>query len=122
MFLRLRFSFPAVFVLLLSVLCTGAAFGADIKGSGDSPLLKTVRGIVHRAVCCGEYDSTVIPLGPTVYRDDRYKFTASEKAEGKTVRILYIAPAGRSALEVFRNYEGELKEKGVRDPVLRFAG
>ena len=112
MFLRLRFSFPVVFALLLSVLCTGAAFGADIKGSGDSPLFKRYEGSFIVQYAAGEYDSTVIPLGPTVYEGGRYRFTASEKAEGKTVRILYIAPAGRSALEVFRNYEGELKEKG----------
>lgn len=112
MVLRLRFSFPVVFALLLSVLCTGAAFGADIKGSGDSPLFKRYEGSFIVQYAAGEYDSTVIPLGPTVYEGGRYRFTASEKAEGKTVRILYIAPAGRSALEVFWNYEGELKEKG----------
>ena len=112
MFLRFRFRIFAVFVLLLSVLCTGTAFGADIKGSGDSRLLKRYGGSSIVQYAAGEYDTTVIPLGPTAYRDDRYTFTASEKAEGKTVRILYAAPAGRSALEVFRNYEGELKEKG----------
>ncbi len=101
--------FAAVFLAVLSV---QAAFGADLKGSKDSPLLRRYEGSFIVQYSAGEFDSTVIPLGKTEYRGDRYVFTASEKAEGKTARILYVAPAGRSALEVFRNYEGELKEKG----------
>ena len=98
--------------LFLAVLSVQAAFGADLKGGKDSPLLRRYEGSFIVQYEAKEYDSTVIPLGKTVYRDGRYVFTASEKAEGRTARLLYVAPAGRSALEVFRNYEGELKEKG----------
>lgn len=99
-------------VFLMSFFPVSLASGADIKGSKDSPLLRRYEGSFIVQYSAKEYDSTVIPLGKTAYRDGRYVFTASEKAEGKTSRLLYIAPAGRSALEVFRNYEEELKEKG----------
>ena len=34
--------------------------------------------------------------------------------EGRVTRISYFAPNGRSTLEVFRNYENELKAKGFQ--------
>ena len=99
-------------VFLMSFFPVSPASGADIKGGKDSPLLRRYEGSFIVQYEAKEYDVTVIPLGKTEYRGDRYVFTASEKAEGRTARLLYVAPAGRSALEVFRNYEGELKEKG----------
>ncbi len=99
-------------VFLMSFFPVSPAPGADIKGGKDSPLLRRYEGSFIVQYSAKEYDVTVIPLGKTEYRGDRYVFTASEKAEGRTARLLYVAPAGRSALEVFRNYEGELKEKG----------
>ena len=99
-------------VFLMSFFPVSPASGADIKGGKDSPLLRRYEGSFIVQYSAKEYDVTVIPLGKTEYRGDRYVFTASEKAEGRTARLLYVAPAGRSALEVFRNYEGELKEKG----------
>jgi outer membrane protein OmpA-like peptidoglycan-associated protein len=99
-------------VFLMSFFPVSPAPGADIKGGKDSPLLRRYEGSFIVQYSAKEYDVTVIPLGKTEYRGDRYVFTASEKAEGRTARLLYVAPAGRSALEVFRNYEWELKEKG----------
>ena len=40
------------------------------------------------------------------------KFTKSQPLEGKITRIVYVAPEGRSVLEVFRNYQGALKKAG----------
>src|ERR1044072_6325098 len=37
---------------------------------------------------------------------------AVRELEGRHTRLLYLAPAGRSSLEVFRNYENELAAKG----------
>ncbi len=93
-------------VFLMSFFPVSPASGADIKGGKDSPLLRRYEGSFIVQYSAKEYDVTVIPLGKTEYRGDRYVFTASEKAEGRTARLLYVAPAGRSALEVFRNYEG----------------
>ena len=34
--------------------------------------------------------------------------------EGRHTRLLYLAPPGRSSLEVFRNYETDLATKGFK--------
>jgi hypothetical protein len=86
-------------VFLISFFPVSPASGADIKGGKDSPLLRRYEGSFIVQYEAKEYDGTVIPLGKTAYRDGRYVFTASEKAEGGTTRLLYVAPAGRSALE-----------------------
>lgn len=105
---------PALFAffLFLCALAPASANAADLKGSKDSPLLPRYEGSSIVTYSQKEYDSLVVPLGKTVYQDEKYKFTKSETVEGRVTRILYLAPAGRSALEVFRNYEQVLKNKG----------
>mgnify|MGYP001764476988 CR=1 FL=1 len=105
---------PAMFAFFLffCVLAPVSAGAADLKGSKDSPLLPRYEGSSIVTYSQKEYDSLVVPLGKTVYQDEKYKFTKSDTVEGRVTRILYLAPAGRSALEVFRNYEQVLKNKG----------
>ncbi|MDT8284726.1 MAG: DUF4892 domain-containing protein [Thermovirgaceae bacterium] len=107
-------SFRSLYFLAIALvfLVPSLCLGADIDGSKDSPLLRRYEGSFIVQYSMKEYDSAVIPLGKTVYEGDRYKFSSSDTVEGKVTRILYIVPEGRSSLEVFRNYEGELKEKG----------
>lgn len=109
---RFRYILFLVLVFLVPFLVPSLCIGADIEGSRDSPLLKRYEGSFIVQYSFKEYDSTVIPLGKTVYEGDRYKFSVSDTVEGKVTRILYIVPEGRSALEVFRNYEGELESNG----------
>ena len=104
----------------LAVLCCGMFFlfssisasAADLKGSADSSLLPRYEGSFIVQYSMKAYDSMLIPLGKAVYGKDSYAFPEAMKVEGKVTRILYIIPPERSALEVFRNYEGVLKEKG----------
>ena len=105
---------PALFAFFLffCVLAPVSAGAADLKGSKDSPLLPRYEGSSIVTYSQKEYDSLLVPLGKTVYQDEKYKFTKSETVEGRVTRIMYLAPAGRSALEVFRNYEQVLKNKG----------
>jgi len=56
-----------------------------------------------------EFDEFTLPLGPVV---DQGKFSKSQPLEGKITRIVYVAPQGRTVLEVFRNYQGALKKGG----------
>lgn len=98
--------------LALLLLSAGFSLAADIEGSKDSPLLRRFDGSYIVQYSSFEFDETVVPLGKTVYKDNEYYFTDLLKAEGRTARIMYIAPPGTSSLEVFRNYEAELKEKG----------
>jgi OmpA-OmpF porin, OOP family len=54
------------------------------------------------------FEEFEIPSGPT--KDG--KFTKTQHVEGKYSAFGYGAPAGKSQLEVFRNYEGALKAAG----------
>jgi outer membrane protein OmpA-like peptidoglycan-associated protein len=56
-----------------------------------------------------EFDEFTLPLGEVV---EAGKFSKSQSLEGKITRIVYLAPQGRTVLEVFRNYQGALKKAG----------
>ncbi|MDO8860313.1 OmpA family protein [Haliea sp. E1-2-M8] len=51
-------------------------------------------------------------MGPVIERDGARQPESSEILEGKSTRLMYLAPAGRSSLEVFRNYESSLQARG----------
>ena len=108
---RTRFT-SIMIAFTLIVLTPALCLGADVEGSKDSPLLKRYEGSFIVKYSMSEFDSTVIPLGPIAREDGSYKFTASRKEEGRTTRLLYLIPEGRSSLEILRNYEGELKAGG----------
>lgn len=99
-------------IALLVVFSALPLFAADIKGSSDSPLLRRFEGSVIVQHSAQEFDETVVPLAETARKDDEYVFTDYQRVEGRTSRIMYVTPPGTSSLEVFRNYEEELKEKG----------
>ncbi len=80
----------------------------DLEGSKDHPLISRYPGSVITRYLTKEFDEFTLPLGEVV--DE--KFTKSQPLEGKITRIVYVAPAGRSVLEVFRNYQGALKKGG----------
>ena len=104
---------PTVFLCgMMLLLFSSGAFGADLKGSSDSPLLPRYEGSSIVQYSMKDYDNMTIPLGKAVYGKDGYAFPEAMKVEGKVTRILYLIPPERSSLEVFRNYEGVLKEKG----------
>ena len=88
---------------------TAAFFGAaslfakDIPGSKDHPLLKRFEGSEIVRYKAAPFDTL------DFYKKDKTKVTS----EGQMVRIVFKVPAGKSSsLEVYRNYENELKEKG----------
>ena len=91
-----------------------------MEGSKDHPLISRYPGSVITKYLTKEFDEFTLPLGKVV---DENKFTKSQHLEGKITRIVYVAPQGRSVLEVFRNYQGALKKGRVRDALyLRPAG
>jgi len=71
-----------------------------LEGSKDHPLISRYPGSVISKYLTKEFDEFTLPLGPVV---DEGKFTKSQPLEGKITRIVYLAPAGRSVVEVFRN-------------------
>jgi OOP family OmpA-OmpF porin len=95
----------------LSVLCSShLVLAADAAGSKDHPVVSRYAGseiLKHEAK---EFDSFELPTGSV--RDRRSGPSASQSLEGRITRIHYRAPEGRSALEVFRNYEQSLRAGG----------
>jgi flagellar motor protein MotB len=79
-----------------------------VEGSKDHPLISRYPGSVITHYLTKEFDEFTLPLGKVVDQ----KFTKSQHLEGKITRSVYVAPEGRSVLEVFRNYQGALKKAG----------
>ncbi len=103
------------------------AIGEDVPGTYDHPLVSRyadsiifgyeelafdeyilVLGKVKREL--GDLDEVPHPgyyLGRTLFIPTEYK-----TLEGKVTKITYLVPEGRSTLEIFRNYENELRNSG----------
>jgi outer membrane protein OmpA-like peptidoglycan-associated protein len=81
----------------------------DVEGSKDHPLISRYPGSYIAKYLAKEFDEFALPLGPV---DEENKITKNQPLEGKITRIVYVAPAGRTVLEVFRNYQDALKKAG----------
>ncbi len=81
---------------------------AGARQGQDHPLIGRYAGselLQHRH---SEFDEYRIPLGPL--EDGEYG--RLERVEGKVTWIGYRNPDGRSALEIFRNYQQQLESEG----------
>lgn len=60
------------------------------------------------------FDELTVPAGAAqgASYDSKKKFSITKTAQGKVTRTLYVAPVGRSSLEVFKNYRDSLTAKG----------
>jgi len=91
----------------------------DIQGARDNSLLKRYEGsfiVNYEQVAFTDFKVPLSPLELTDRRDSRnnnlYLPKKEMKLEGPRTRLTYIVPAGRSPLEVLRNYEDVVKEAG----------
>jgi outer membrane protein OmpA-like peptidoglycan-associated protein len=104
----IRTVFVACLLLVLS-----APFAAgqdqDEEGSKDHPLISRYPGSVIEHYLTREFDEFTFPLSKLTNENN---FTKSQHLEGKVTRIVYVAPEGRSVLEVYRNYQGALQKAG----------
>jgi len=103
-----------ILVVMSFALSAISAYAGDVEGSKDHFLISRyidseIIGYEER-----EYDALILPLGRTSadQRTGAPGFAKGRTVEGKFTRILYVAPEGRSTLEVFRNYESALKKAG----------
>ena len=94
----------------ISLLATGPVWAQDqdVEGSQDHPLISRYEGSVILNYEAKEFDEYTLPLGP--YADN--VLAEHQTLEGKVTRMMYLAPKGRSTLEVYRNYEMALKQTG----------
>jgi OmpA-OmpF porin, OOP family len=96
----------------------------DVRGAVDNPLTGRYEGSVLFAQTTNSFDEITLPSGPAQgqkTRREQQKFATTVTAQGRVTRSVYIAPAGRSSLEVTTNFVDALAAKGFA-PVFRCAG
>lgn len=94
-----------------------AILSKDVSGAADHPLIGRYEGSVLLAQSSKAFDEIVLPTGPAegkLYQRDKQKYQAAVTATGRITRSIYIAPPGRSALEVTKNFIDALTAKGFK--------
>lgn len=92
---------------------------SNAPGSSDL-LLPRYAGSFILAQTRKDFDELVLPLGKAIgssYQTDadkKLRYEKVETVEGRLTRTVYVAPEGRSTLEVVRNYTNELEGKGAK--------
>lgn len=103
------------FLLTIIIFLFGinAANAADVAGSADHPLVPRYENSEIVAYQTEEFtDYRLMVARAKNYGGLDKNLDATLPLEGKVTRISYRAPADRSTLEVFRNYENALKAAG----------
>ena len=94
----------------------------DLPGAGDHPLVGRYEGSFLLSQTIKAFDEIALPSGPAEGEtwDQNKKFSHVLGAEGRITRSLYVAPPGRSVLEIARNFRTALTAKGL-EPVFECA-
>jgi OmpA-OmpF porin, OOP family len=85
---------------------------ADIPGSKDPAGMKRYTGSEIIGYHAPKFDEFLLPLGPPTGLSPP-AYAKSLKTEGLVSRYTYLAPAGRSPAELFRNYQLEFQRLGL---------
>ena len=104
--------------LAVSSLIPGRVLAQDKPGSKDHPLVSRYEGsniVKYERKAFEEY---LIALGKQVWEADKkgstqLGLTRKQLVSGTLTRITYLAPPGRSALEIYKNYEEALEQEPV---------
>jgi len=100
--------FLARLVLMLILAAPTLALGApDLAGSADHPRIGRFEGAWIVAHDVRDFDAYTLPVGPI-----KGKTGPSLALEGRVTRIGYVQDPGPSVLEVARNFENRLVERG----------
>ncbi len=91
---------------------SGQAAKVDVAGGQDHALIKRFSGSWLIGARVDEFAQIEFPTNGKV---DARKLVDSMKLEGKVSRLYYIAPRGKSPLEVHRNYEQALSAAGYSE-------
>ena len=81
----------------------------DAKGGHDHPPIQRFGGSWLVGYKANEWDQAQFPTGMAV-KDDQWVDAVT--VEGRLTKVIYVAPPGKSPLEVFRNYEQALVGAG----------
>jgi len=99
-----------------------ALLARDVAKAADSPLTGRYTGSVLIAQTVKAFDALTLPTGPAQgrrYQADK-KFAGTIALQGQVTRSIYVAPKGRSALEVISNFEQPIVGNGF-SPVFQCA-
>ena len=101
-------------VMVVALVLGGVSFivaqGDDAPGSKDHPLISRYPGSTINRYSQKEFDEYELPLSKVAGG----KYAKTQHVEGKVTAIYYTTPEGRSALEIYRNYESGLKNGGFQ--------
>ncbi len=104
----------AILCLALGALAAHAAVPkADVPGSRDHPVLQRFAGSVLVGYAQQDWDQRQFPDARGAAKDDN-RFANPVSFEGKVTRLFYLAPQGKSPLEVFRNHQQALMAAGFK--------
>jgi len=85
----------------------------DVEGSSDHPLIGRFEGSRIVGYNVSEYDEAAVVEGQfSPLSTDKRTGKGFRILEGRILLIYYSLPAGRSTLQVLRNYERSLRSKG----------
>jgi outer membrane protein OmpA-like peptidoglycan-associated protein len=104
-----------VIAVSVAAFVSGAALAQDVRGSRDHPLVPRYEKSEIIRYETQEFTEYRLMTAPARQHGGLTRnLDATVPLEGKLTRLTYRAPAERSPLEVFRNYEKALREKGFQ--------
>jgi OOP family OmpA-OmpF porin len=120
--LVMRLTFGSLVVLIATSLAFADATipKADKPGSKDHPVLKRYDGSFIVAYEHQSFTDFVLPLSrlervpgrKDTHNNNYYEPKEKKPLEGAYTRLVYLIPQDRSPLEVLRNYQQEITQKG----------
>jgi outer membrane protein OmpA-like peptidoglycan-associated protein len=114
----LRPILAACVFLSLSALISAAQ---DLPNSKDPAEMKRYEGSELIGYRAPKFDEYLLPLGPPTNVDPP-TFEKSKPVDGQIGYYTYLAPAGRSPAELFRNYKQEFQRLGIEVQYEKSAG
>ena len=106
---------------LFSCLAVCAGVAEDLPNSKDPAGMKRYEGSELIGYRAPKFDEYLLPLGPPTNMDPP-AFEKSAPIEGQVSYYTYLAPAGRTPAELFRNYKLEFQRLGIDVQYEKVAG
>ncbi len=105
----------------MTALHAATPFPSDVAGGADHPMLKRFTGSALVGYKSVAWDQAVLPLSAeTAHQQATGRDLLKDRldVEGKVTRLVYLAPPGKTPLEVYRNHQQALAAAGFKQ---RFA-
>lgn len=105
----------AAALAITSLAATAAApWFTEVPGGSDHPLVRRFAGSTLVGFKRVDWDQSQMPLSARESTDGRGQLLDKRVLEGKLTRLYYLAPEGKTPLEVHRNYASALQAAGLK--------